>query len=132
MVELQRLLKHWDVYGDGDTIGNAFDRHLEGVVKNWQHRVFLKTTGIVDALTWQTLYTGGPVQMPTLKLGSSGEAVVTVQQILHAIGISQTAIDGNFCLLTDMAVRDFQGRRGLVIDGIVGHHTWHALSKVPH
>ncbi len=36
-------------------------------------------------------------------------------------------VDGEFGAKTEAAVRDFQERFGLVVDGIVGQDTWHAL-----
>src|SRR5215510_523751 len=59
---------------------------------------------------------------PKLKLGDSGPAVVDLQRLL---GITT---DGEFGPETDKAVRDFQASRNLVVDGIVGSHTWGALT----
>jgi hypothetical protein len=59
---------------------------------------------------------------PQLKLGDSGPAVVDLQRLL---GI---ATNGEFGPETDKAVRDFQASRNLVVDGIVGSHTWGALT----
>jgi Putative peptidoglycan binding domain len=59
---------------------------------------------------------------PKLKLGDSGPAVADLQRLL---GIGA---DGEFGPDTDRAVRDFQASRGLFVDGIVGSHTWGALT----
>src|SRR3954451_4851349 len=56
-----------------------------------------------------------------LRLGSTGPDVVRVQSALGQ------APDGVFGPRTDRAVRVFQGRNGLLVDGIVGPHTWGTL-----
>src|SRR3954447_20128509 len=56
-----------------------------------------------------------------LRLGSTGRGVVRVQSALGQ------APDGVFGPRTDRAVRVFQGRNGLLVDGIVGPHTWGTL-----
>lgn len=61
--------------------------------------------------------------MNTLKKGSRGQDVMTLQQKLHLIA------DGIFGPLTDEAVRAFQKKNGLVVDGIVGPKTWAALGE---
>lgn len=59
--------------------------------------------------------------METLKLGSIGDAVKKLQQLLNI------TVDGNFGPKTDKAVRDFQAENKLTVDGIVGNNTWSAL-----
>src|SRR3954471_15110647 len=56
-----------------------------------------------------------------LRLGSTGPDVVRVQSALGQVP------DGVFGPRTDAAVRVFQGRNGLLVDGIVGPHTWGTL-----
>jgi Meckel syndrome type 1 protein len=56
-----------------------------------------------------------------LRLGSTGPDVVRVQSALGQVP------DGVFGPRTDRAVRVFQGRNGLVVDGVVGVHTWGTL-----
>jgi murein DD-endopeptidase MepM/ murein hydrolase activator NlpD len=62
---------------------------------------------------------GAPSEL--LRLGSTGPDVVRVQS---ALGQSP---DGIFGEHTDAAVRVFQSRNGLAVDGIVGPHTWGTL-----
>ncbi|MBD2043501.1 peptidoglycan-binding domain-containing protein [Microcoleus sp. FACHB-672] len=130
VVELQKLLGHWEIYTD--SLDGIFDLPVETAVKAFQHRVFLKEDGIVGAVTWQALYSGAPVNMPVLQRGSLGQSVFTLQRVLHIAGFYVGNLDGNFGLKTEEAVRAFQKYSGLLADGIVGSRTWHALSKKPH
>jgi peptidoglycan hydrolase-like protein with peptidoglycan-binding domain len=63
-----------------------------------------------------------------LRLGSRGDDVAALQQILSDLGFSPGPIDGVFGRLTDAAVRAFQTAHGLVADGIVGPQTRAALA----
>ena len=63
---------------------------------------------------------------PTLKTGSSGAAVVTLQHFLNAHNAGLDA-DGQFGPATNTAVRNFQSAKGLGVDGVVGPQTWSAL-----
>lgn len=58
---------------------------------------------------------------PTLYRGSRGRYVTELQGIL---GITQ---DGDFGPVTNGAVRAFQRKNGLTVDGVVGPKTWAAL-----
>jgi peptidoglycan hydrolase-like protein with peptidoglycan-binding domain len=60
---------------------------------------------------------------PTLKKGSSGKYVKTLQKKLK---IKQ---DGIFGADTLKAVKKFQKKHGLTVDGVVGKKTWTALLK---
>lgn len=66
---------------------------------------------------------------PTLSRGSSGEAVVRMQQLLIRAGynFSPWGADGIFGDYTDSIVRAFQSKSGLSADGICGRLTWAAL-----
>jgi peptidoglycan hydrolase-like protein with peptidoglycan-binding domain len=65
------------------------------------------------------------VSRPKLKLGDSGPSVIDLQNLL---GISPSGMFGDE---TDQAVRSFQASHNLVVDGIVGSHTWGVLSESP-
>lgn len=65
--------------------------------------------------------------MTTLKNGSRGEEVKTLQTKLNSVGSYGLSTDGVFGSKTEAAVRDFQKVNGLSVDGIVGAKTWSKL-----
>ncbi|HUQ90783.1 MAG TPA: peptidoglycan-binding domain-containing protein [Bryobacteraceae bacterium] len=71
----------------------------------------------------------------TLKFGSTGPAVKQLQSLLNQSpsALGKIGEDGNFGQQTRLRVIEFQGKRGLTPDGIVGAATWTALlgSKSP-
>ena len=74
---------------------------------------------------------GEVISMKTVKKGSKGEEVKQLQTMLKALGYDCGLADGNFGAKTDAAVRAFQEKEGLLIDGIVGKQTWTLLiSKI--
>ena len=68
-----------------------------------------------------------PDEPPTLKLGATGDAVRHLQSALRVRGF-MISVDGHFGPQTDRAVRAFQHRHGLTVDGVVGPKTHAALS----
>lgn len=64
---------------------------------------------------------------PTLYWGSGGYDVRLVQWKLQSWGYYRGRIDGIFGTETARAVRNFQVRNGLPVDGLVGARTWAAL-----
>lgn len=76
--------------------------------------------------------------LPPMKFGERGDAVALVQDALVDRGFSmpvttkqgQSFPDGIFGQETRKAVTDFQGRHGLVRDGIVGRNTLHTLDRL--
>ncbi len=66
----------------------------------------------------------------TISYGSSGDDVRKLQERLNKEGYS-LAVDGQFGSKTQAAVRDYQKKKGLSVDGIVGKNTWGALNTAP-
>ncbi|MGW0150391.1 peptidoglycan-binding protein [Streptomyces sp. NPDC003333] len=62
-----------------------------------------------------------------LAQGQAGPDVAEAQCLLRRAGLAPGAVDGIFGPVTRRAVRELQRRDGLVVDGIVGPHTWKAL-----
>lgn len=66
----------------------------------------------------------------TIRMGARGPIVVTLQTLLNKWGYGIT-VDGDFGPSTNHVVVDFQRKRGLAADGIVGPATWSALNNYP-
>ena len=110
---VQHLLRH---HGFGVAVDGVYGPQTGEAVRQFDGSnrvVFVSDT--VGSLTWPALVVEvGP--------GDSGEAVRAVQRVAGPL-----TVDGEFGPKTEAAVRDFQERFGLVVDGIVGQDTWHAL-----
>lgn len=66
--------------------------------------------------------------MPLIKKGSEGSAVLQLQKMLNAKGYKLTE-DGDFGSKTEAAVKAYQKANGLEVDGEVGEKTWASLMK---
>ena len=66
--------------------------------------------------------------LPILTFGSSGLSVRVLQRLLLVNGYP-IRVDGNFGALTEIAVKAFQTKRNLTIDGVVGLQTWQELTR---
>ncbi|HBU12185.1 MAG TPA: hypothetical protein DEB31_05495 [Clostridiales bacterium] len=64
----------------------------------------------------------------TVRNGSRGGDVSTLQQLLNEKGGYNLAVDGIFGNKTLAAVQDYQGKNNLTVDGIVGTNTWGSLT----
>ena len=86
-------------------------------------------------------FTPPPTCPSTIQNGSTGSLVTNLQSELDSLYSNKAfpnspynfhpllAKDGQFGPMTTNAVKDFQKKKGLGVDGIVGPKTWHALGK---
>lgn len=65
--------------------------------------------------------------MRILRMGSTGPAVELLQLALNRAGFGELETDGIFGPLTERALRRFQTREGLLVDGVAGRETHRAL-----
>ena len=72
------------------------------------------------------IYTA-PAQAATYRQGDRGGAVTTIQTKLKNWGYYSGSVDGVFGSQTTTAVRSFQRKNGLTVDGVVGSATQRAL-----
>jgi len=64
-----------------------------------------------------------------IKRGMTGPLVASLQQNLSDLGYDLGSVDGAFGKNTEAAVKDFQAKKGLGADGIVGAKTLQALDE---
>ncbi len=82
-----------------------------------------------------TTIAAAQLNKPILKEGSKGDAVKELQKLLFDKGYydscekqaDKSVIDGIFGKVTTLAVKSFQARVFLTVDGVVGNRTWRAL-----
>jgi peptidoglycan hydrolase-like protein with peptidoglycan-binding domain len=69
------------------------------------------------------------VELPTLRSGMRGPAVISLQQRLRTLGFFKGTVDGVFGKQTEDAVKAAQKKFQLTPDGVVGDSTWRALLR---
>ncbi len=96
----------------------------------------LALAAVLAAVTFFTVRTAPPaeraayavqVAQTALRQGSRGETVRTVQTKLKRWGYYSGSADGIYGPATERAVRAFQKKNGLAVDGVVGRATFAAL-----
>jgi Putative peptidoglycan binding domain/D-alanyl-D-alanine carboxypeptidase len=120
----------WKKYGFG------WGGNYTGPKKDWMHFEFMGTPADAAERTQaalRELATGatpsGEVAAEPLRRGSSGPAVAALQERLNRDhpDFSHLVVDGDFGPATEAAVREFQRRAGLAVDGVAGPRTLTAL-----
>lgn len=137
VTDLQNKLKKAGTF-HAETTG-YFGPVTEKAVKDFQKAKKLQVTGTATKETMDALdgLTEKVVSSPStgedygdlLKKGSTGSLVKELQSKLQAIGLYSGPLDGDFGNGTDRAVRNFQSRNKLTVDGIVGPATWEKLKQ---
>ncbi len=138
---LQELLNAYDNKLETD---GYFGRITEQAVKTFQQKNNLGADGVVYTQTWAKLLFLPPASVAKstlssaeldrltkvlIKLNAKGESVEVLQNLLNQVGYNLEA-DGHFGRLTDTAVRDFQQKNNLTVDGVVYTKTWAKLFEL--
>ncbi len=149
---LQTLLETHGYSCGSAGIDGEFGSDTEKAVMHFQKDKKIDVDGIAGDDTWNKLINSAyeapssdddsssssstdgytcSVSAPMISKGSAGKAVVALQAMLEVYGYSCGAygVDGDFGEGTESAVKDFQSRHDLDIDGIVGDNTWAAIIK---
>ena len=130
------------------TPDTTYDKETAAAVKDFQKENGMKQDGLVGDKTWarltgldgvgcipRTIYdevdpntTTGLSSNGSMIIGSKGDGVKEVQQLLQAMGYYTGLIDGVYNSTVSYAVRRFQERNGILpVDGKVGPKTLTAL-----
>lgn len=149
--EIQRYLlevAHVDDRIPKVTIDGHYGDTTRNAVKAFQNTEGMEETGIVDFLTWGSLYQrhtdirGSREEVSDfphsddfdLHLGDTGVAVVVLQALLTEFAaiypnVVRPAITGQYGLATADAVRVMQRNYGLWADGIVSVTLWNRMLR---
>ncbi len=112
---------------DVSDIDSNFGPKTRDAVKSFQQGNNLTPDGVVGPMTWQAL--PADPNTPRLARGSTGPAVSALQKGLKSFDGPNTPtdpgpIDGNFGQRTESAVRAYQTRQNISVDGVAGDQTW--------
>ncbi len=112
-----------------------FGSATDAAVRAFQKKIGVYTDGVAGPNTLKKLYsssapkTSSPAAIigESLKLGSEGAAVRTLQKRLKELGYLTGSVDGSFGAATETAVKAFQSKNGLTADGKAGTSTFNKL-----
>ena len=152
--QLNRITKDYPFLGKL-TVDGVFGAKMTATVKAFQKQFNLTADGVVGRQTWYKisyiyvsvkdlaeLTSEGEVSSGTLsdgtwggtvlRTGSTGSAVEQLQFWLNTLAqyessIPSLTVDGVYGSGTASAVRAFQRKYGLTVDGVVGRNTWTEL-----
>ncbi|MEK6327849.1 MAG: peptidoglycan-binding protein [Actinomycetota bacterium] len=124
----QRLVRAGERPGPVD---GRFGPLTEAAVKRFQEGQGLAVDGIVGPVTAAALSSQAVVIAPGSGYGepNGSPSVRALQKQLLRAGERPGPLDGRFGSLTEAAVKRFQGRHGLAVDGIVGEATGGMLAS---
>ena len=123
----QRLYQLGYLAGTGDITG-TFDEKTLAAVQKFQQMNSLEQDGRVGRKTMNLVYSE-EVKPNMLAYGEKSDLVLAAQKRLRELGYLTSEPDGNFGLGTAMAIREFQARNDLVVDGYLGPGTRDVLNS---
>lgn len=122
----------------GYNVGKAdgrFDSRTEAALKAFQRKSGLEPTGRVGPQTWEKLRKSvilardgfGPAQ----RLGERSASVKRTERVLQRLGLlDKNKVDGLFDKDTLKAVRQFERRHKIEVDGVVGRGQFRKMQRV--
>lgn len=109
-------------------VTDTFDDNMEAAVKHFQEKNGLTVDGMVGSQTMEALYSEDAVPN-SLYIGSTGDEVKKFQNKLWNLGYLPTKPDGIYGEDTVQAVKRFQSRNDLIVDGYLGPNTKELLNS---
>ncbi|MCT8139103.1 N-acetylmuramoyl-L-alanine amidase [Anaerobacillus sp. CMMVII] len=128
---MQPMMRGQDVAEVQEKVGALIDGiygpGTENRVMEFQRRNNLAVDGIVGPITWRALDRLAGNQPTYERLLSVQSPMLRGEDVKHVQRALNVQVDGIYGPNTERAVRDFQRRSGIRIDGIVGQQTWNRL-----
>lgn len=121
-IDTVREVQQWlnRAYGAGLSVDGIYGTQTrKAIIRVLQRAIGVSADGIVG---WRTRRA-----LPTLSVGTGGDAVRAAQALLVCKGYATAYVDGDFGGSTKNAVIAFQKAQGLARDGVIGKRTWAAL-----
>ena len=120
--EAQTLLAYYgyDISADG-----VFGPYTDACTKSFQGSKILLADGIIGANTWTELLAKKSDRI--LKMGMRGKDVEWIQKALNKTINVQIKVDGMFGNDTNTAIKLFQKKNYLSVDGVIGAKTWQVI-----
>ena len=121
-IDTVREVQQWlnRACGAGLSVDGIYGQQTrKAIVRVLQRAIGVSADGIVG---WRTRRA-----LPTLSIGTGGDAVRAAQALLVCKGYAAAYVDGDFGGGTKNAVIAFQKSQGLARDGVIGKRTWAAL-----
>lgn len=119
--------------GYGLAVDGIFGAGTEKAVRDFQDVKRISVDGIAGKNTLaelKTALTMKTASKPLLVFGSRGSSVKELQTMLNRVLDLKLATDGIFGNGTDLAVRKFQSKYRLGVDGKAGKNTWDRLQRL--
>ena len=117
----------------GQTLSDTRRRQLWNSARNSGVRSYVEPISVTPTWVHFDKRFGTPAcsygGYPTLKRGSVSNYVLIAQDDLNTLGYRTNGLDGIFGSATQTAVRNYQAKVGLQVDGIVGCNTWNSLQE---
>lgn len=125
---IQNRLYELGYLATADLVTGNFGDTTEAAVIKLQELNGISTDGKVGRQTLNLLYSD-EIKPNMLAYGDKSDVVMAAQQRLKTLGYLTTDPDGNYGLDTSAAVKQFQSRNDLVMDGYLGPSTRIALNS---
>ncbi len=125
--QLQNRLYELGYLATADLITGNFGDSTEAAVLKLQEVNSLEADGMVGQKTMNLLYSD-EIKANFLSYGEKSEVVLAAQERLKSLGYLMTEPDGAFGDDTAAALRQFQSRNDLIVDGYLGPSTRDVLN----
>ena len=125
---IQTRLYEMGYLATADQVTGYFGDVTEAAVKKMQENNGLSADGKVGIMTTELLYSG-EAKPNLISYGEKSDIVLAAQERLKELGYLTTTPDGTYGNDTMAAVKQFQSRNDLVVDGYLGPSTRDVLNS---